>query len=107
MHHGKAAHRAGTEDQQRHTGDFERGAERVEPGDVVVVRTPDVGLAPLFFWSAAMVADVGSSLSHAAVMAREIGMPAVFGVLGASTTLRDGERVRVDGDRGEVERLDA
>ncbi len=84
-----------------------RGAERVEPGDVVVVRTPDVGLAPLFFWSAAMVADVGSSLSHAAVMAREIGMPAVFGVLGASTTLRDGERVRVDGDRGEVERLDA
>ena len=83
-----------------------RGAERVEPGDVLVVRTPDVGAAPLFFWSGALVADAGSALSHAAVVAREVGLPAVFGVLGASTTLRDGERVRVDGDRGEVERLD-
>lgn len=84
-----------------------RGAERIEPGDVLVMRTPDVGLAPLFFWGAALVADAGSALSHAAVVAREIGIPAVFGVLGASVTLRDGEQVKVDGDRGLVERLDA
>lgn len=84
-----------------------RGAERIAPGDVLVMRTPDVGLAPLFFWGAALIADAGSALSHAAVVAREIGIPAVFGVLGASVTLRDGEQVKVDGDRGLVERLDA
>lgn len=84
-----------------------RGAERLEPGEVLVVRTPDVLFSPLFFWGAALVADAGSALSHAAVVARELGMPAVFGVLGASTTFRDGELVRVDGDRGVVERLDA
>lgn len=82
------------------------GAESIEPGDVLVMRTPDVGLAPLFFWGAGLIADAGSALSHAAVVAREIGIPAVFGVLGASVTLRDGEQVKVDGDRGLVERLD-
>lgn len=83
-----------------------RGAERIEPGDVIIVRTPDVALAPLFFWGAALVAEAGSALSHAAVVAREVGMPAVFGVAGASSTYRDGERLLVDGDRGTVERLD-
>ncbi len=83
------------------------GAERVEPGDVIVVRTPDVGLAPLFFWAGAVVADSGSPLSHAAVVAREIGRPAVFGVLAASSTLCEGELVRVDGDKGLVERIES
>jgi len=87
-------------------GSDARGAEHIEPGDVIVLRTPDVALSPLFFWGAALVADAGSALSHAAVVARELGMPAVLGVLGASTTLRDGEQVKVDGDRGVVERLD-
>jgi pyruvate,water dikinase len=83
-----------------------RHAEHVESGEVLVVRTPDIGLAPLFFWVGALVSDSGSALSHAAVVAREVGIPAVLGTLDASTTLRDGELVRVDGDRGVVERLD-
>jgi pyruvate,water dikinase len=71
-----------------------------------VARTPDVGLAPLLFWCGALISDSGSALSHAAVVARELGVPAVLGTLDASTLLRDGETVRVDGDRGIVERLD-
>jgi pyruvate,water dikinase len=82
------------------------GAERVQSGDILVVRTPDVALAPLFFWAGALVSDAGSALSHAAVVAREVGVPAVLGVPGATTTIRDGELLRVDGDLGVVERLE-
>jgi pyruvate,water dikinase len=83
-----------------------RGAERVRPGDVLVFRTLDVGLSPLFPAAAALVADLGGPLSHGAVVAREYGIPAVLGVIAASSTLADGERLRVDGERGVVERLD-
>ena len=48
----------------------------------------------------------GSLLSHSAVLARELGIPAVVGIAGIVDTLRDGERVRIDGSAGTVERLD-
>jgi rifampicin phosphotransferase len=89
----------------RHIGPLAEGAERLEPGDVIVVRTPDVGLAPLFFWAGAVVSDSGSQLSHLAVVARELGVPAVCGAIDATTLIGDGELVRVDGDRGSVERV--
>jgi pyruvate,water dikinase len=46
--------------------------------------------------------EVGGMLCHAAVVARELGVPAVFGVAGAMTLLVDGERVTVDGTAGTV-----
>jgi rifampicin phosphotransferase len=46
--------------------------------------------------------DVGGVASHAAIVAREYGIPAVMGVRNATATLRDGQRVLVDGDRGQV-----
>jgi phosphohistidine swiveling domain-containing protein len=71
-------------------------------GDVIVVTLADPGWTPLFPRAAAVVMEVGGTLCHAAVVARELGIPAVFGVVGATSRLRDGERVRVDGRTGTV-----
>ena len=54
-----------------------------------------------------IVTDRGGQLSHAAIVAREYGIPAVVGTLAATTTFADGARVRVDGDRGIVELVSA
>jgi pyruvate,water dikinase len=55
---------------------------------------------------AALVTDTGSSVSHGAVVAREYGLPCVVNTIDATRTLRTGDRVRVDGDRGVVTRLE-
>ncbi len=83
------------------------GAADLEPGEILVLRAPDVGLAPLFMMSAGVVAELGGPLSHGGVVAREYGVPAVVGVRGLVASVRNGERLRVDGDRGVVERLEA
>ena len=75
------------------------------PGEVLVVRTTDVGWTPLFLLAAGVVTELGGALSHAAVVAREFGVPSVVNVAGVTRLLRSGDRLRVDGDRGMVERL--
>jgi pyruvate,water dikinase len=75
-------------------------------GHVLVAIRTDPGWAPLFHTAAAIVVERGSVLSHSAVLARELGLPAVVGIPGIVDTLRDGERVRVDGTAGTLERLD-
>ena len=75
-------------------------------GDVLVCRSSNVSWIPLFTIAAAVVTDIGGSLSHAAVVAREFGVPAVVGCSVALETLRDGQLVEVDGDRGIVRPLD-
>lgn len=80
--------------------------ERLRHGDVLVVPSADVGWSPLFLLASAVVTDLGGPLSHAAIVLRELGVPAVVNVTDATHVLRDGERVVVDGDRGEVRRLD-
>ncbi len=77
-----------------------------QPGEVLVVRTTDVGWTPLFLMAAGIVTELGGALSHAAIVAREFGVPSVVNVPGVTLLLRTGERVRVDGDQGTVERLD-
>ena len=62
---------------------------------------------PLFSLAAAVITDTGGMLSHAAIVAREYGVPAVMGCAGATAALEDGWVVEVDGDRGEVRRVDA
>jgi pyruvate,water dikinase len=58
------------------------------------------------FVSAALVVDIGGMISHAAVVARELGIPAVVNTRNGTDLLRDGDRVRVDGAKGTVELLD-
>ena len=79
-------------------------AKRLQPGDILVARTTDVGWSPWFAVAGGVVTEIGSPLSHGAVVAREYGIPAVVGVAGA-TTLPEGTRIRVDGGRGTVELL--
>lgn len=74
-----------------------------EAGDVLVAPATDPSWAPLFLVAGAVVIDTGSNISHAAVVAREMGIPAVVAVRDASLRLRSGQRLRVDGKAGTVE----
>jgi pyruvate,water dikinase len=79
----------------------------LQPGEILVTATTNVGWTPLFPRAAAIVTDVGAPLSHAAIVARELGVPAVVGTGEATMRLKTGDRVRLDGARGIVEVLDA
>jgi pyruvate,water dikinase len=81
--------------------------EQLQPGEILVAVTTNVGWTPLFPRVAAVVTDVGAPLSHAAIVARELGIPAVVGCGSATTRLRSGDRVLVDGGQGTVEILEA
>ncbi|MGE5249787.1 MAG: PEP-utilizing enzyme [Bacteroidota bacterium] len=79
--------------------------QQVQSGEILVTVTTNVGWTPLFPRLAAIVTDVGAPLSHAAIVAREMGIPAVVGCGNATMLLKTGDRVRVDGKRGVVEVL--
>ena len=66
-------------------------------GEVLVTTITNVGWTPLFPRAAAVVTDVGAPLSHAAIVARELGIPAVVGCGNATMRLKTGDQVRVDG----------
>jgi pyruvate,water dikinase len=74
----------------------------LSPDEILVAPLTDPAWTPLFLAASAVVVDVGAVLSHAAIVARELGIPAVVSVEGASAILRDGDEVEVDGDRGVV-----
>ena len=79
---------------------------QIQPGEILVTTITNIGWTPLFPRLAAIVTDVGAPLSHAAIVARELGIPAVVGCGNATMLLKTGDRVRVDGARGTVEILD-
>jgi phosphohistidine swiveling domain-containing protein len=74
----------------------------LEKGDVLVARATDPSWTPLFLVASAVVLELGSQLSHGAVVAREYGVPCVVNVEGATSILKDGATVTVDGGRGLV-----
>ena len=74
-----------------------------EAGDVLVAPSTDPSWAPLFLVAGAVVIDSGSNISHAAVVAREMGIPAVVAAREASLRLCSGQRLRVDGKAGTVD----
>ncbi|BBY26972.1 PEP/pyruvate-binding domain-containing protein [Mycolicibacterium sediminis] len=80
-------------------------ARAVQRGEILVAPVTDVGWTPYFTVIAALVTDIGSSVSHGAVVAREYGLPCVVNTLVATQVLNTGDRVRVDGDTGLVTRL--
>lgn len=75
---------------------------RLEAGDVLVCTTTTPAWTPLFASAAALVTDTGGILSHAAITAREYGLPAVVNCDIATSAIRDGARVEVDGQAGLV-----
>ncbi|MFN7976194.1 MAG: PEP/pyruvate-binding domain-containing protein [Acidobacteriota bacterium] len=86
-----------------------RGLEemhRLQKGDVLVAVFTDPGWTPLFSVASAVVTETGGLLSHAALVSREYGIPAVLAVGSATTHIRDGQKIRVDGRAGTVAILD-
>lgn len=76
--------------------------DQLQPEEILVASTTNVGWTPLFPRAAAIITDVGAPLSHAAIVAREPGIPAVVGCGNATLRLRTGDRVIVDGGQGVV-----
>jgi phosphohistidine swiveling domain-containing protein len=80
--------------------------DSVEPGDILVCPFTDPGWTPLLVVVAGVVLDVGGSMSHGAIIARELGIPCVLGTGNGTATIRTGDRLRVDGGNGIVEILE-
>lgn len=81
--------------------------DKIRPGDILVTRSTDPGWTPLFGRLAGLIIERGGQLSHGAVVAREYSLPAVTGIPGITTLLRDGDLVEVDGLTGIVTHLDS
>lgn len=74
----------------------------LEPGEVIVAITTDASWGPLFLAAGAVVVETGAAISHAAIVARELGIPAAVSVTGATQRIRTGSTVTVDGNKGTV-----
>jgi lauroyl/myristoyl acyltransferase/phosphohistidine swiveling domain-containing protein len=81
--------------------------DQLQAGEILVTTVTNVGWTPLFPRAAAVVTDVGAPLSHAAIVARELGISAVVGCGDATMRLKTGDWVRVDGGKGIVEIISA
>jgi pyruvate,water dikinase len=79
--------------------------EVLAPGEILVASSTDPGWIAAFVNAAGIIAERGSLLSHSAIVAREMGVPCVVGLKGATEWLRTGDVVRLDGGAGVVERI--
>jgi phosphohistidine swiveling domain-containing protein len=76
--------------------------EDVEPGEILVAPSTDPSWSSIMFLSSALVVDIGGALSHAAIVARELGVPCVVSTVSGSRTIHTGDLCRVDGTTGIV-----
>lgn len=76
--------------------------DEVQPGEILVAPITSPSWGPVFNKISATVTDIGGMMSHAAIVCREYGMPAVTATGSASTTIKTGQRIRVNGSTGEV-----
>jgi len=74
----------------------------LEPGEILIAPSTDPGWTPLFLTAGGLVMEMGGAISHGAVVAREYGIPAVVGVLGATERITTGQQITVDGSNGIV-----
>jgi len=80
-------------------------AAAMQPGEILVTAFTDVGWTPYFSRAAGLATEVGSVLSHGAVVAREYGLPAIAGLPGVTRRFKTGDMLRVDGNTGELRRV--
>jgi nucleoside-diphosphate-sugar epimerase/phosphohistidine swiveling domain-containing protein len=78
----------------------------LEPGEILVAEVTDVGYTVAFSYAAAVVTELGGPMSHAAVVAREFGIPCVVDAQGATRRLPPGALVEIDGSSGEIRVLE-
>ncbi|WP_284232121.1 PEP-utilizing enzyme [Mycobacterium antarcticum] len=79
----------------------------LQPGEILVAKVTDVGYTPAFAYAAAVVTELGGPTSHAAIVAREFGVPCVVNARGAAARLANGTLIEVDGATGDVTVLGA
>ncbi len=75
---------------------------QLAPGEILVCPGTDPAWTPLFMAAGGLITEVGGMMTHGSVVAREYGIPAVVGVHQATTRLKDGQRIRVDGTAGKI-----
>ena len=77
--------------------------DNLQLGEILVTRTTNIGWTPLFGRAGAIITDVGSPLAHAAIVARELRIPAVVGCGDATLRLKSGDRILLDGGQGTIQ----
>jgi pyruvate,water dikinase len=75
---------------------------RLQRGEILVCQYTNPAWTPLFTLAAGVVTNTGGAVSHAAIVAREYGIPAVLGAARATARIADGQEILVDGDAGTV-----
>lgn len=102
--HGRPASRGVVEGIARVAHTLAEAAE-LQPGEILVTPITDIGWTPYFSLIGGLVTDLGSAVSHGAVIAREYGLPCVVNSRDGTRFFNTGDRIRLDGDKGIVERL--
>ncbi len=102
--HGRPASRGIVQGTVRVAHTLEEAAE-LKPGEILVTPITDIGWTPYFSMIGGLVTDLGSAVSHGAVIAREYGLPCVVNTRQGTHYLSTGDRIRLDGDKGIVEKL--
>jgi phosphohistidine swiveling domain-containing protein len=77
----------------------------VQPDEILIAPVIDIGWTPTFATIAGFVSEIGSAISHGAVVAREYGLPLIVNATGATTTFRTGDLVELDANQGVVRRI--
>ena len=80
--------------------------QNLEPGDILVCEATDPSYASYFLVAGGVVTDIGGALGHGAIVAREVGIPCVVNTRHATRRLKEGERIRIDGATGRIDRLE-
>ena len=77
-------------------------ANQLQKGEIMVVRFTDVGWTPYYSIVNGLITEIGSSLSHGAVVAREYGLPTIVNVKGATKLLKNGDRIKMNASKGTI-----
>ena len=81
---------------------FNPSGAQLAPGEILVCPGTDPAWTPLFMAAGGLITEVGGMMTHGSVVAREYGIPAVVGVHEATTRLKNGQRIRIDGTTGKI-----
>jgi len=77
-------------------------ANQLQKGEIMVVRFTDIGWSPYYSIVNGLITEIGSSLSHGAVVAREYGLPTIVNVKGATKLLKNGDRIKMNASKGTI-----
>lgn len=80
--------------------------DKFSPGSILVTKMTDPSMIQVMIQAVAIVTDIGGITSHPAIVSRELGIPCVVNTKNATTVLRDGDIITVNGDTGKIDLLD-